>query len=203
MEGLLDVLARSRELGFLGPGPVEAHVAHARAMAEVVGEADGACVDLGSGGGVPGLVLAAMWPATTWCLLDAAERRVAFLEAAVAELGWFGRVRPLAARAEEALRAGLPREAAELVTARGFGPPAVTSECAAPLVAVGGRLVVSEPPGPYDPGRWPADVLESRLGLRPSPASGGGFGFVVLDKVAPCDPSFPRRVGLSRRRPLY
>lgn len=176
-------------------------------MAEAAGDAGGAtarsCIDLGSGGGVPGLALAVTWPETTWCLLDAAERRVAFLEAAVAQLGLGARARALCARAEAALAAGLGREAADLVVARGFGPPAVTAECATPLLAVGGHLVVSEPPGPFDPGRWPAGVLGSRLGLRARPVAAGGFAFVVLEKTAPCDPSLPRRTGLARRRPLF
>ena len=51
------------------------------------------------------------------------------------------------------------------MTARSFGPPAATAECAAPLLAVGGLLVVSEPPD--GPDRWPADALAA-LGLEPS-----------------------------------
>jgi 16S rRNA (guanine527-N7)-methyltransferase len=203
VEGLFDVLGRSRDLGFLGPGPIEAHLDHARAMAEVIGEPGEACVDLGAGGGVPGLALAVRWPATSWCLLDAAERRVAFLEASIAPLGLIGRVRAVCARAEEVVGRGLERDGADLVVARGFGPPAVTAECAAPLLAVGGRLVVSEPPGAFDEGRWPPGPLASKLGLRAHGASAAGFAFVVLAKEGPSDPSLPRRVGLARRRPLF
>lgn len=202
-EGLLDVLDRSRALGFLGPGPVERHLDHAQAMADVVGEAAGVCIDLGAGGGVPGLVLAGAWPDTRWCLLDASERRVAFLEGAVRRLGLADRVRVVHGRAEEVVGRELGREAADLVVARGFGPPPVTAECASPLLAVGGRLVVSEPPGPFSPDRWPAQPLAARLGLRATPVAVRGYAWVVLDKVARCDPGLPRRVGLARRRPLY
>ena len=64
-EALRATLERARDLGFLGPGPVADHLAHARGflVAEsALGRSPGQVVDLGSGGGVPGLVLAAAWP---------------------------------------------------------------------------------------------------------------------------------------------
>ena len=72
----------------LGPGPVETHLDHAEGMAAAVGrEFRGRFLDLGSGAGVPGLILLALWPAATAVLLDARRRRCSFLEAAVSELG--------------------------------------------------------------------------------------------------------------------
>src|SRR5690606_17498567 len=62
---LLAVLGRSQELGFLGPGPVDGQLRHAEGFAAHVPEA-GHVVDLGSGGGIPGLVVASMLPGTTW-----------------------------------------------------------------------------------------------------------------------------------------
>ncbi|MPY95430.1 MAG: hypothetical protein GEV08_20950 [Acidimicrobiia bacterium] len=201
-EGLLAVLYRSRALGLLGPGPVERHVEHAEALGDVSGRPTGTALDLGSGGGVPGLVLALRWPGTAWVLLDAAERRVAFLEDALRHLGLTDRVRAVCARAEEVTVRGLvARESVELVVARGFGPPAVTAECAAPLLALSGRLVVSEPPAP-EAGRWPPEPLRE-LGFVARAAAAAGLSFAVLDKVAACPPRLPRRAGRAARQPLF
>lgn len=201
--GLRRVLERSRSLGFLGPGPLTTHVDHALALGEAAGAPTGAALDLGSGGGVPGLVLALAWPSTSWALLDAGERRVAFLEAALVDLGLAGRARAVRARAEEAVGVELARESVELVVARAFGAPAVTAECAAPFVSVGGRVVVSEPPATVTSARWPSAVLRERFGLEPELVTVRGLSFAVLQKVAPCPPNLPRRAGMAVRRPAY
>src|SRR4051794_36896370 len=84
---LVAVLEESRRLGFLGPGPVDVHIAHALAFTAGRPEATRA-VDLGSGGGVPGLVLAQLaWPQCRWVLVDSMVRRCAFLREAVEDLG--------------------------------------------------------------------------------------------------------------------
>ena len=89
-----------------------------------------------------------------------------------------------------------------MVTARGFGPPAVTAECAAPLLAVRGRLVVSEPPE-EDDRRWPTKAL-AELGLRPSGRLEQAFArFQVLRQEQLCPVTFPRRSGVPAKRPLF
>jgi hypothetical protein len=103
-------------------------------------------LDLGSGGGLPGLVLVSAWPTTDWCLLDANQRRTEFLQEAVDELGLAGRVTVRRGRAEDLAHDPSLRGTFDLVVARSFGKPAVTAECAAGFLAVGGSLVVSEPP---------------------------------------------------------
>ena len=129
-----------------GPGPVDAHLDHAARLRRRAGRRrrrrrPGAGLDLGSGGGVPGLVAGrCAGPAVAWVLLDAGERRAAFLAEAVARPGAGGPGRG-ASRAGPRWWAATPRYrgAFDLVVARGFGPPAVTAECAAPLLrSVGG-----------------------------------------------------------------
>ena len=197
------MLEEARRRGLLGPGPIHPHLAHALGFARAVGEPPaGTAVDLGSGGGLPGLALALFWPTTRWVLLDAGQRRTAFLVEAVAELGLGDRVEVLRGRAEEVGREPDRRSRYALVVARSFGPPAVTAECAAPLLAVGGRLVVSEPPASAAP-RWPAEGAEV-LGLVPLAAVGEGSGsFQVLEQSAPCPGRFPRRPGIPHKRPLF
>lgn len=159
-------------------------------------------VDLGSGGGVPGLVVALAWPHATVYLLDSSERRTRFLAQAAYDLGVADRVLVAQVRAEEAGRDLQWRAQADLVVARSFGPPAVTAECAAPLLRVGGRLVVSEPPeGGGD--RWPVAALAG-LGMVPLSRFEQAFSrFQVLRQDQTCPHDFPRRVGLPGKRPLF
>lgn len=193
---LVDALEESRALGFLGPGPVGPHLAHALGFARAWGRpAPGMALDLGSGGGVPGLVLACWWPSTRWVLLDAMERRTAFLERVTSRVAAAAVVRT---RAEEYARSH--RGSFDLVTARSFGPPAVAAECAAPLLRPGGMLVVSEPPGSSQ--RWPAEPLAA-LGLVPLREIAGNARYRVLLQTEPCPERFPRRTGMPAKRPLF
>jgi len=204
MNGLDVVLERSRELGFLGPGPVAGHVAHARGFAGGVDAPPERLLDLGSGGGVPGLVLASLWPGADVTLLDSGERRCAFLTDAVHELGWSARARVVRARAEEAGRVTALRGTFDLVVARGFGPPAATAECGAPFLRVGGRLVVSEPPAGTGPEsqRWPESGIAA-LGLAPLREWREPFHFQAFVLERPCPERYPRRVGVPAKRPLF
>ncbi|MGH9245838.1 MAG: 16S rRNA (guanine(527)-N(7))-methyltransferase RsmG [Acidimicrobiales bacterium] len=198
---MLAALRRARDLGFLGPGDVRSHLAHAAVFVRVC-EPPAQALDLGSGGGIPGLALALAWPESTWVLLDANERRTAFLVTAVADLGLADRVGVRRARAEVAGRDPDGRGAFDVVVARGFGPPPVTAECGSPFLRVGGRLVVSEPPT-EDPTRWdPAGLAE--LGLRIGPRADEPQARVqVLEQGSPCPVRFPRRTGIPAKRPLW
>lgn len=200
---LEDVLEEAKDLGFLGPGPVAGHVEHAAGFVQAVGEPHPTrVVDLGSGGGLPGLVIAAAWPGAALVLLDANERRARFLGEAVRKLGLDGRVHVAHLRAEDAGRDEGFRGRADLVVARSFGPPAVTAECAAPLLAVGGRLVVSEPPD-EETERWP-ETSVATFGLRPVARLEQAFSrFQILRQEEPCPVRFPRRVGVPAKRPLF
>jgi len=155
-------------------------------------------LDLGSGGGVPGLVLALAWPASRWTLLDANERRTAFLEQAVAELGQQDRITVRRDRAETAAHDLTLRHRFDLVVARGFGPPPATAECAAAFLQVNGLLLVSEPPTP-DPTRLSPTGL-GELGL----VDEGPQGQVRrLRQAQLADASVPRRSGLPAKRPRW
>jgi 16S rRNA (guanine527-N7)-methyltransferase len=204
VNGLDAVLERSRELGFLGPGPVAGHVEHARGFAGGVDMPPQRFLDLGSGGGVPGLVLASLWPAADVTLLDAGERRCAFLTEAVHDLGWSERARIVRARAEEAGHLSELRGTFDLVVARGFGPPAVTAECGAPFLCVGGHLVVSEPPADagQESQRWPESGIGG-LGLAALREWQEPFHYQAFVLERPCPERYPRRVGVPAKRPLF
>jgi 16S rRNA (guanine527-N7)-methyltransferase len=216
---LHDVLVAARDLGFLGPGPIERHLRHAEgflALARLATEVDSPrMLDLGSGGGLPGLVVAGAWPEATMVLLEANERRAQFLERAVVKCDLQQRVSVVHQRAEISGRDPLLRGTFDGVVVRSFGTPAIVAECAAPLLRVGGWLLVSEPPGegegdPSDPnapseeepGRWPADLLVP-LGLRPTESVRTEFGYQILRQVELCPDRFPRRNGVPAKRPLF
>lgn len=199
---LVDVLERSQAAGALGPGPVDPHIDHALGMAGCADEPPGRFLDLGTGGGVPGLVLLCAWPETEAILVESQGRRARLLTAAAAALGAESRCRVVDDRAEMVGRRPGCREVFDIVTARAFGAPAVTAECGAPLVRVGGWLVVSEPPRGMGE-RWPEDRLEE-LGLAaPESCGARASGAVRMQKTAPCDARWPRRVGIPAKRPLW
>jgi 16S rRNA (guanine527-N7)-methyltransferase len=191
-----EALEEAQGRGFLGPGPVESHVHHAWPLVDEL-PSGGDVVDLGSGGGVPALVLALALPGTAWVLVESQRRRAAWLEDALRTLQLRGRVTVLEERAEVTGR-GLWRGRAAAVVARSFGPPAVTAECAAPLLTAGASCWVAEPPDP-DGTRWPAAGL-ALLGLA---VTRRASGWVALEAISPCSDRYPRRVGVPAKRPLF
>jgi 16S rRNA (guanine527-N7)-methyltransferase len=205
-ERLRAVLVRGRTLGFLGPGPIEGHLAHAAGFAiaaiRQLEHPPASILDLGSGAGIPGLVLAEQWPDARAVLVESGHRRCEHLRREIDALGWAGRVAVLEERAEHTARRTDLREQLELVTARSFATPAATAEIAAGLVAPGGLLVVSEPPQP-DRARWPLEELGA-LGFGPpryEAVAAAHFACFVKIHRAPIE--VPRAVGRPAKRPRW
>ncbi len=199
LAALRQVLERARSVGFLGPGPVDDHVANANRFVDALsasGVGRGPVADLGAGGGVPGLVVSLADPSRELVLIDAAQKRCSFLVWALAELGLDGRSEVWCARAEELGREPRVRERFEAVVARGFGPPATTLECAAPLVRPGGWVIVSEPPTRR---RWPADGV-GQLALVEAPPLPGVARF---ERGPGLDDRYPRSAKQQQRAPLF
>lgn len=195
---LVAQLERARALGFLGPGPVVEHIDHTAGFLDALTGVDGVVVDLGSGGGVPGLIIGVARPDLQLLLLDATSKRCRFLEQAVDALTL--RATVLEGRAEVVGRS-TRRGSADAVVARAFGGPGATAECSAPLLRLGGLLLVSEPPEP-PPDRWSAEGLAT-FGLTLGPRSAGSPVIQLLRQTQPCPATFPRRDGLPSKRPLF
>lgn len=194
------VLEDAKRLGHLGPDPVDRHIEHALAWSKAL--TPGPFLDLGSGGGVPGLVLAELWPGVPFWLLDSQLRRTAWLRTATARLELSDRATILEGRAEDFAHDPALREQFALITSRAFGSPSATAECASGLLTVGGHLTVSEPPDP-EPGRWPEPDLV-KLGLTMSRrVVHGTSSFVILTKTSLLPSTFPRRRNLPSRDPLW
>jgi 16S rRNA (guanine527-N7)-methyltransferase len=147
-------------------------------------------------------VLAVAHPSTTWTLVDSSARRAAFLADAVVALDLAGRAVVARGRAEELGRDEELRGTFDLVTARSFGPPPVTAECASPFLRLGGMLVVSEPPTPADH-RWSRDGLALVGLVDEGVVRRDGASFRRLRQAAPCPPRYPRRVGVPAKRPMF
>jgi 16S rRNA (guanine527-N7)-methyltransferase len=210
---LQDVFEDAFRRGFLGgvagmPASVEGHIDHSVGFAaalpspalEPVASGEGCGLDLGTGAGIPGLVLAVMYPSSRWTLLDGSVTRATWLSDIVASMGLANRVTVVAERAEVVGRSQ-DRGTVDLVVARGFGGPAVTAECGAPLLRPGGHLAVAEPPGGR-PERWPADGL-SVLGLTLVGVFQTPVAVAIMRLDRPCRERFPRRTGIPRTRPLF
>ena len=106
----------------------------------------GPLADVGSGGGLPGLVLALVRPTRETHLIEATARKAAFIAEAARELGLTVHVH---AERSEDLGRGALRDACACVVARALAPPAVAAELCLPLCRPGGRLVLwsREPAG--------------------------------------------------------
>ncbi len=143
-------------------------------------------MDVGSGGGAPGIPLAHALPEQEFVLLEAQERKCAFLRAFAPP-----NARVVRGRAEEQ-----PVDWAGCALAKALAPPPVAAEWCLPLVRPGGAVVLwvgpSAEPGPV------ADVAE-RLAAELEDVS---EGFFVLRKVGPTPEGFPRRPGMAKKRPL-
>ena len=162
---LLAVLEFLRERGALGEASLPDAVAHAELFVAAVPSACRRLLDLGSGGGLPGLVIASRLPDVTVVLTDRRERRMDLLRLACARLGWGPRVSALTADVVVLGRDPSHHGSYDVVTARAFGDPVWTLSCAVPFLRTGGVVIVSEPPSVDDTQRWPTGAV-SDLGLR-------------------------------------
>ncbi len=158
---LVDALLVAQRLGFLGSRPIPEVIAHARGFVRALEACDRvveSVLDLGSGGGVPGLIIAHDLPAVRLTLLDRRAKRTDALERLVHRLGWQDRITVACTD----VTTFVPDDRFDAVVARGFGPPEFTLAHAVRFVRDGGPIVISEPP---EVDRWD-DRLLAELGLR-------------------------------------
>jgi 16S rRNA (guanine527-N7)-methyltransferase len=153
---------------------------------DVVRGVEGAIVDVGSGGGVPGIPLAAALPDREVTLLEANRRKCEFLRE------WAPPNATVAhGRAEEQ-----GTEAFGVAVAKALAPPPVAAEWCLPLVRLGGAVVLWVGPS-ADPAR--VARVAQRLG---GELESDREGLLVLRKLEPTPAGFPRRAGMARKRPL-
>ena len=146
----------------------------------------GSIVDVGSGGGAPGVPLALALPDREVTLLEANGRRCAFLDSLA-----LPNVRVVHGRAEEH-----EVDSYGVAVAKALAPPPVAAEWCLPLVRPGGGVVLwVGPTTEPDCVARAAERLAAELEDAPR-------GFLVLRKLGPTPHGFPRRTGVARKRPL-
>ena len=155
---------------------------------ELVGAYGGPVVDVGSGGGAPGIPVAHVLPEVEVTLLEAERRKADFLLRWEAELP---NLRVVWGRAESQ-----PTDRYKVALAKALAPPPVAAEWCLPLVAPGGAAILWV--GPTAAAERVARVA-AKLGAE---LVDGPPGLLVLAKREPTPPGFPRRVGVARKRPL-
>jgi 16S rRNA (guanine527-N7)-methyltransferase len=147
---------------------------------------DGPVVDVGSGGGAPGIPLAYALPEQEFVLVESQERKCAFLREHAPP-----NARVVRGRAEEQ-----QVDWAGCAVAKALAAPPVAAEWCLPLVRPGGAVVLwvgpSAKPGPV---AKVADHLAAEL-------EASSNGFFVLRKLGPTPEGFPRRPGIAKKRPL-
>src|SRR5579884_2294056 len=187
------------------------HLLESLALARLL-EAHGALleggdlVDVGSGGGLPGIPLAIVRPGLRVTLLEATGKKAAFLEAAARDLR-LTNIAVLTARAEEAGRDPAFRERFDLATARAVAPLAVLAELALPLVRPGGLLAAVKGSRVHEEvaaGRPAVARCGGRIdAVEPLPLTGApALAVVLVAKVSPTPADLPRRPGIPAKRPL-
>lgn len=154
----------------------------------LVATIEGPVVDVGSGGGSPGVPLAVALPARRFTLLEAERRKAAFLAAFAEQLA---NVEVVWGRAETQ-----PPESWGVALAKALAKPPVAAELTLPLVRPGGAAVL-----------WVGETADRAHVARVAEALGGRLeddrdGLLLLRKVGPTPPGFPRRPGIAKKRPL-
>jgi 16S rRNA (guanine527-N7)-methyltransferase len=157
-------------------------------------------IDIGSGGGLPAVPLAIGLPTIEFTLLEANQRKCAFLEYVAGSLG-LRNVTVAPGRAEDLGHNPTFREVFDRAISRAAARPGVLLELALPFVRTGGDLIAEV--GPIDPSSL--DKAARILGggpprLEGAPSEAGML--LTVAKVAPTPARYPRRPGVPNRRPL-
>ncbi len=180
-------------------GPAEGLVADSLVLLDHLGEAR-RLVDVGSGGGLPGLALKIARPDLEVTLVEADQAKAAFLVQAAAKLGL--EVEVVARRAEEAGHDARYRERFDVAVARALAAMPTLVELCLPLVRVGGRLLAQKTGN--EQSAHAIETLGGRLAsviAAPSQVRDRGV-IVIVEKVAPTPDAYPRRPGVPKRKPL-
>lgn len=184
---------------------LERHVGESLAVAAAV-RPTGRWMDLGTGGGLPGLLMAWRHPDVSWTLVDATAKKVAAVAAFAAELG-LDNVITVAARAEQLAHDPSHRARYQGVVSRAVARLATLAELTRGFLAPGGVLVAVKGPA------WRAELddalpalqrlrllLDSTMSLHLPDRE---VWLVTMKADGPPPPDFPRRDGLPQQDPLH
>lgn len=198
----------ARRAGVLGDTSIEELWEHTAGFASAVCSAfSGACstwngrvLDAGTGAGVPGVLLAAQLPQASFTLIDALDRRLDHVRAAVRALQLGDRVEARHARVDDLARDRQHRGSYDVVVARLLAEPAEAAELLLPCARPGGVVVVSCRSDQVDAWRAAARAVLRADTVTVSSTSAGTFVIVRVDGLV--DDRFPRRRAARRRNPI-
>ena len=159
-------------------------------------------IDVGCGAGFPGVPLAIACPEANITLLDSLGKRMTWLETVLPELGV--KARCVTARAEEAVASC--RETYDFATSRAVARLNILLELTAPYVKVGGKVLAMKGAAAREELAEAGNAIK-KLGLKLEevkefPMDGTTHAVIVLRKVSPTPPQFPRRFAKIKQSPL-
>lgn len=163
-------------------------------------------VDVGSGAGFPGLVLAIAQRHTRYTLVDSLQKRVKFLAEMAKKLG-LDHVEVLHERAENLGHDPDHREQYDVSVARAVAPMAILAEYTLPLTALGGKLVAMKGPeieAELETANMAMEILgggKVALDMHQVPRLGVRVYCQVM-KIKPTPAAYPRRAGIPKKKPL-
>ena len=168
-------------------------------------------IDIGSGGGFPGVPLAIAYPEKEFLLLDSSAKRMRIVSDIADSIG-ISNVRTIHGRAEDAGRDETLRESFDLCVSRAVAALPVLLEYCLPFVKIGGTFISYKGPGSddeFEDGKKAVDVLGGKfsreLEMKDTHFSGGGSGahkLFFFEKVSSTPASYPRSAGKPSKKPI-
>lgn len=178
-------------------------IAESLAMLPLIPKRAARLIDVGTGGGIPGIVLAIMRPELQVDLLDSTKKKVAFLDEAAGALG-LTNVRAFHGRAEEFGRDPDFRDSYDVAVARAVARLATLSELVLPFVHTGGVAILPKGEAVYDElAEAEGAISELKGHLLPIHQSDvNDVRFVVLRKQGRTPKPYPRKSGIPSKQPI-
>lgn len=164
-------------------------------------------VDLGTGGGFPGVPLAIYTPHVQWTMIDATAKKLRFIEETVAKLG-LSQVKTLHGRAEDIGRHRKYREQFDIVVSRAVASLPVLLEWGLPLVRVGGHLIAMKGPKADEELAAAVDAIEvlgatvTEVSTQTLPGMVDTRSILVFTKERPTPKTYPRKPGKADKAPI-
>ena len=206
---LLEWNRRMNLTGITEPGEIAVkHFLDSLTLLRIIPQFDGLrLIDVGTGAGFPGLVLAIVYPNSEWTLLDSTGKKLRFIEH-VCEALHLHNVRTLHSRAEDAGRNKRHREAYDAVVARAVTRMPALMEYTLPLCKLGGQVIAMKGSSAYEETASAANAIDTLGGELFTidevwlPSHDNPRYLVVIDKVDPTPKPYPRQAGTPERQPI-